>query len=127
MQIVAQESTDPCCSLLREEEAIELLLCLIRWYIDSVNGAGSRLVTRKLVSALSTFFLKYYEFWPRFIDHIALCLATNQACHPENLATETGMQEIIVRLVPHQIQALLWVSAHSVDDVARLDPNSATK
>ncbi|KAK8146352.1 hypothetical protein G3M48_003209 [Beauveria asiatica] len=110
---------------ISDEEATELLVCLIGWYVNLTRQAGSRLVTRKLVSALSTFFLRYHTIWPRFLDHIGVCLANNQACCPDTVETSLQMSHIIEMLGQRQMQALLWVATHVVEDILRLDPNSA--
>ncbi len=95
--------------------------------MDLTSKDGSRLVIRKLVSALSTFFLQYHTIWPRFLDHIGVCLASNQACRPEVVEPNLHMNHVLDMLGPRQMQALLWVAAHVVEDVTRLDPNSVKK
>ncbi|KAM3539082.1 hypothetical protein ARSEF1564_008016 [Beauveria bassiana] len=110
---------------ISDEEAIELLICLIGWYVNLIRQAESRLVTRKLVSALSTFFLRYHTIWPRFLDHIGVCLANNQVCYPDTVEPSLQMCHMIEMLGQRQMQALLWVATHVVEDVLRLDPNSA--
>ncbi|KAH8712487.1 Importin beta-like protein [Beauveria bassiana] len=112
---------------ISDEEAIELLICLIGWYVNLIRQAESRLVTRKLVSALSTFFLRYHTIWPRFLDHIGVCLANNQVCYPDTVEPSLQMCHMIEMLGQRQMQALLWVATHVVEDVLRLDPNSAKK
>lgn len=107
-----------------DEGVIELLLCLIGWYMELLRKDGSRLVTRKLVSALSIFFLRYHTIWPRFLDHIGVCLANNQTCRPDAVDPSLQMNSVLDMLGQRQIQALLWVATHVADDVMRLDPNS---
>lgn len=121
------EPNSTCSTPIANEEATELLLCLIGWYVDLTAKDGSRLVTRKLVSALSTFFLHYHTIWPRFLDHIGVCLANNQAWRPEAVQPTLQMENILDMLGPRQVQALLWVATHVVEDVTRLDPNSVKK
>ncbi|KAJ3499642.1 hypothetical protein NLG97_g173 [Lecanicillium saksenae] len=109
---------------IADDQAIELLFCLTGWYVDLVSKDGSRLVTRKLVSALSTFFIRHHAQWPRFLDHIGICLASNQPCRPDAMDPNINMSSILERLGQRQTQALLWLAAHIVEDVTRLDPNS---
>lgn len=112
---------------LPEEEATDLLKHLIGWYLGSLNQERSRLVTRKLVSALSTFFIKYHKLWTRFLDHLIICLASNHPQSTDVLSDEGNQVSALEILDPLQIQAALWVTGNIADDVTRLDLNSTAK
>lgn len=71
--------------------------------------------------------MRYHVIWPRFLDHLGVCLAAGRVCRPEALDPGIGMTSIMEMLGPQQIQALIWVSTHIIEDILRLDPNSVNK
>lgn len=122
-----RRSTNEPSNPLPEEEAANLLKHLIGWYIRSLHQERSRLVTRKLVSALSTFFIKYHTLWSRFLDHLIICLASNQPQPTDVLSDKMNQVSALEILDPLQIQAALWVTGNIADDAMRLDLNSTGK
>ncbi|KAJ3532919.1 hypothetical protein NM208_g8220 [Fusarium decemcellulare] len=112
-------------SSLTSEDATELLLVLISWYLDSLQNGAGPLVVRKLSSALGTFFLHFHRVWRRFIQHLTLCLVSNQPCRPDALDGAPDSASLIERLHPNQAQAVLWVLSNVLEDGAKFDLNSA--
>ncbi|KPM36895.1 hypothetical protein AK830_g9668 [Neonectria ditissima] len=114
-------------SSLSDEDANELLLRLIGWYLDSLGQGNGQLVVRKLSSALATFFLHFHRLWPSFVRHLCLCLVSGQPCSTVSLEDAPDSAAIIERLSPAQVQAAFWVLSNVLEDIAKFDLNSANK
>ncbi|KAM5353749.1 hypothetical protein ACJ41O_000399 [Fusarium nematophilum] len=114
-------------SSLTSEDAAELLVVLIGWYLDTLRNGTGPLVVRKLASALATFFLHFHRVWRRFIHHLTLCLVSGQPCRPNALDDAPDSSTLIERLDPSQTQAALWVLSNVLEDIAKFDLNSANK
>ncbi|KAJ6439975.1 Armadillo-type fold protein [Purpureocillium lavendulum] len=90
-------------SSLCDDDASELLVRLVEWYsLSLVRGRSGSLVSRKLSSAIATFFLHFH------LDD----------------SVNTG--DILPRLDSPQLQAVIWVVTSVMEDAARFDLNAAT-
>ncbi|KAH7140540.1 armadillo-type protein [Dactylonectria macrodidyma] len=112
-------------SSLSKDDANELLIGLIGWYLDSLCQGTTQLVVRKLSSALATFFLHFHQLWRPFISHLCLCLLSGRPCGTDNLDEAPDSLTIINRLTPAQVRAALWVLSNVLEDIPKLDLNSA--
>ncbi|KAJ4195299.1 member of the karyopherin-beta [Fusarium falciforme] len=113
-------------SSLTSDDAVELLLVLIGWYLDSLRNGTGPLVIRKLASALATFFLHFHRVWRRFTHHLCLCLASSQPLRPDALDDAPESSALIESLDSAQTQAALWVLSNVLEDIAKFDLNSAS-
>lgn len=114
-------------SPLSDDDATELLLSLIGWFLDSLNSKTGPLVVRKLSSALATFFLHYSRIWRQFVPHLSACLLSGRPCSLAALDDATDPRSVLEQLRPAQIQAVLWVVTNILEDVAKFDFQSAQK
>lgn len=114
-------------SSLADNDATELLVHLVGWYIDSVNSSPGPLVTRKLASALSTFLMHFHNLWPHHIRHLVYCLASGRPCDPSSLDGSVDFAAALDSLGPVQVQAVLWVTSNVVEDIQRVDLNAPSK
>lgn len=114
-------------SSLSNNDANELLLGLIGWYLDSLGQGNGQLVVRKLSSALATFFLHFHRLWRPFIRHLSLCIVSGQSCSTGSLDEAPDSFTIIERLSPPQVQACFWVLSNVLEDISKFDLNSANK
>ncbi|KAH7144661.1 armadillo-type protein [Dactylonectria estremocensis] len=112
-------------SSLSNDDANELLIGLIGWYLDSLSQGNTQLVVRKLSSALATFFLHFHQLWRPLIAHLSLCLLSGQPCGTDSLDEAPDSLTIINRLSPTQVRAAFWVLSNVLEDIAKLDLNSA--
>ncbi|KAH7000052.1 armadillo-type protein [Ilyonectria destructans] len=112
-------------SSLSNNDASELLLGLIGWYLDSLGQGNGQLVVRKLSSALATFFLHFHRLWRPFIRHLSLCIVSGQSCSTGSLDEAPDSFTIIERLSPPQVQACFWVLSNVLEDISKFDLNSA--
>ena len=114
-------------SSLSKDDAIELLLNLIGWYIDSFFRGTSPLVSRKLSSALATFLVHFHTLWGRYICHLAACLGPRQSYHPGLVVEPEELCSSITFLGPAELEAILWVVANVMEDASKLDLDSEKK
>ncbi|TWU74744.1 hypothetical protein ED733_005644 [Metarhizium rileyi] len=114
-------------SSLSEDNARELLQHLIGWYRDSFEDDSGFLVPRKLSSALATFFLHFHQLWPGFVRHITMCLISRQYHDPRSVQTSADIDSLLDMLDPKRLKAVLWVVTSIMDDVVRVDWNTADR
>jgi hypothetical protein len=112
---------------LGDEDASDLLVHLIGWYHDSFNQASGQLVSRKLASALATFFTHFHRLWPHPLRHLIYCLASQSACPPTTVDPSFEPDVALASFHGPQLQALLWVATSIAEDVAKVDLNAANK
>lgn len=112
---------------LTDDDATELIVCLLGWYLNAVQQGNGHLVIRKLSSAIATFFHHFHYLWSRYLRHLIFCLATHQPCHPNAVDNSIEIVAILASLQPAQAQAALQVVTNVVEDVARFDLNAANK
>ncbi|CEJ81327.1 hypothetical protein VHEMI01460 [[Torrubiella] hemipterigena] len=90
----------------------------------TVHQNGSPLVCRKLVSALSTFYLQFSRLWPHFLNHLIACFETKQSLSP---LTDTGNYNIYLSTTEStSLIAAVEVTTHILEDFLRLDLGSAS-
>ncbi|KJZ75979.1 hypothetical protein HIM_04435 [Hirsutella minnesotensis 3608] len=111
-------------STLSVADANELLARLINWYLDSLLRSDGPLVSRKLSSALATYFLHFHSLWPRFVRHLAVCLASRQSRPLDFVDDTVNVVRNVFNLPSKHIQAALWVVTSVMEDVARIDLNT---
>lgn len=112
---------------LSDDDATELLLSLVGWYLDAIAQGTSPLVSKKLSSALATFFLRYHQLWPRYICHLIFCFASHQIYRPDLVDPSLDIATFAQKLEPQKIQAILWVATTVAEDATKVDLNTATK
>ena len=114
-------------SALSIDDAEELLVALIDWYLAALSRNDSSLVTRKLASALSTFFIHFSQLWPNCVLHLLVCLASFKGCPPNKVNGDVELSMVAETLGSLQIQPALWVVTNIAEDTAKLDINVAAK
>lgn len=112
---------------LSDEEAAELLKNMLGWYLESLQKVSGRLVTRKLVSAIATYFFRFYRLWPHYLAHLVGCLAAGQTRPMLGTKESINVETALASLDGQRAQAALWVATHIVEDASRLDMNSSAK
>ncbi|KND92626.1 Importin beta-like protein [Tolypocladium ophioglossoides CBS 100239] len=110
---------------LSDEDAAELLVRLVGWYLESLSQPSGPLVSRKLASAIATFFLHFHRLWPRYLCHLIVCLASRQSCRLGAIDDSIDTTAALASLDPAQLQAALWVATSVMEDVGRFDLNTA--
>ncbi|RQM06484.1 hypothetical protein DH86_00002304, partial [Scytalidium sp. 3C] len=100
-----------------------LLENLVGWLIRYTENNKGALVTRKLCSALVTYFLHFPETWTKCIRHLIYCLCIGQAVPYDSLesAPETS---ILLQSTPKvKGRAVLWFAAALAEEVGKTDSN----
>jgi hypothetical protein len=110
---------------LGDEAAAELLVYLIGWYLDAFRTGSGQLVTRKLASALATFFLRFHRLWPHHLRHLLFCIAFGRSCPPNAVESNLDIGAVVRDLDTAQFQALFWVVTSITEDVTKVDLNAA--
>lgn len=93
------------------------------WLIRYTENNKGALVTRKLCSALVTYFLHFPETWTKCIRHLIYCLCIGQAVPYDSLesAPETS---ILLQSTPKvKGRAVLWFAAALAEEVGKTDSN----
>ena len=109
---------------LSYDDAAELLVSLIEWYIQSLSSGSSSLVSRKLSSALSTFLMNFHTFWSYYIHHLVGCLSSGHANMPPADGPSEDFRSTMESLGEIQTQGVLWVVENAVEDASKVDLNS---
>lgn len=104
---------------------------LTGWYMASFDQGASTLVSRKLASALSTFFIHFHRLCPLFVRHIVYCFAAGESLQPLAEANIDGRAQDFSLVTRHlgssHLRAALWVVSNLMEDVSKLDLNSEKK
>lgn len=114
-------------SSLSDDDATELLVNLIRWYLESLSQGAAPLVTRKLSSALATFLVHFQHIWQHFVQHLVISLAGGQAYPPSPLAQPEAFSAALERLEPLQLKSALWAIGNVAEDISKLDLNAPNR
>lgn len=111
-------------SSLSEDDATELLVNLVRWYLEAQNEGAAALVSRKLASALATFLVHFHTIWLHFVQHLTISLAESQAYPPSQASQRDTFEVALERLGPLQLRSALWVVGNVAEDASKLDLNA---
>jgi hypothetical protein len=112
---------------LSDADATELLVNLVRWYLESLVEGTAPLVTRKLASALATFLIHCHRVWPQFIQHLVICLAQKHPRPPPSsnqVRLSDDFAQALENLESIGLRAALWVVENVAEDVSKLDLNA---
>lgn len=112
-------------STLAEDDAKQLLLSLINWFVRSLTNGSMALVIRKLASALVTFFVHFSRLWPDCVHHLLYCLDMGHAV-PRDESETSPTSDLLSSLSESSFLAAIWFITALVEDVSRLDMKSAT-
>ncbi|KAH7308240.1 armadillo-type protein [Stachybotrys elegans] len=110
---------------LSDEDATELLMSLVGWYIDALTQSTGPLVAKKLSSALAAFFHHFHRLWPRYLTHLAYCFATRQVIPPGTVPSSLDTPAILQQLDPAKLQGIIWIVTTIVEDSTKFDLNAA--
>ncbi|CAM1510299.1 Fc.00g006340.m01.CDS01 [Cosmosporella sp. VM-42] len=94
-------------SSLTNNDANELLMSLIGWYLESIARGYGTLVIRKLSSALATFFLHFPHLWRYFVRHLVVCFISGQPSGPDGIGT-LGLYDAVLGNMPDSVALISW-------------------
>ncbi|RCI10987.1 hypothetical protein L249_5439 [Ophiocordyceps polyrhachis-furcata BCC 54312] len=112
---------------LSNDDATELLIRLIGWYIRSLMQADSLLVLKKLSSAIATYFIQFHYLWPCYLRHLVICLASSRSLSTKATLDTGDTTAALNSLCAKRLQAVIWVLTSVMEDVSRIDLTAGNK
>lgn len=110
--------------MLDAETAQSVQSRLISWFVRLVSRGESALVTRKLCSTLTTYYLRSPVHWKRPLLHAALSLQSRDAASEPDPDASVNMANICKSLSMPQVVSLLWFAGTLADEVGRMENNT---
>ncbi|KUI65497.1 hypothetical protein VM1G_00937 [Cytospora mali] len=110
-------------STLSEDDARQLLLSLVGWFVRSLTDGSGAIVIRKLASALVTFFVHFSQLWPDCVHHLLYCLDLGRAV-PRDESKNAPTSELITSLDEARLLAVIWFITVFVEEVAKTEMKS---
>ena len=118
-------ATDRHSAGLSDDDAKGLLENIIGWTVQSlVDGAGA-FVTRKLCSALVTYFMHFSHLWPSCLRHFLYCLDLGGGAPVENLDDALGTDVLVSKLDRQRLRVAIWFATSLVEEVGKTDMSAA--
>ncbi|KAK3368200.1 armadillo-type protein [Podospora didyma] len=109
---------------LSEDEAKGLIENIVGWVLQSLADGSGAFVTKKLCSALVTYFIHFSHLWPSCVRHFVSCLDIGRAFPPDALDDTLPTKELVLKLNGQQTKLAVWFIASLVDEVGKTDMNS---
>ena len=109
---------------LSDHDAKGLLQNIIGWAIQSLADGASPFVTKKLCSALVTFFIHFSHLWPRCIRHFVYCLDVGRGTPVESLDDALDADILVSKLDRRTLRAAVWFATTFVEEVGKTDMNA---
>ncbi|KAK5121938.1 hypothetical protein LTR85_004510 [Meristemomyces frigidus] len=109
---------------LDAETAQSVQIRLISWLVRLVRDGESALVTKKLCSTLTTYYLRSPVLWKRPLLHIASSMQSGDTLPEASFEMGRAMVDALHGLSNDQIVVLLWFSGTLADEVGRMENNT---
>ncbi|KAK3692694.1 armadillo-type protein [Podospora appendiculata] len=109
---------------LTDDEAKELLQNIVGWVLQSLVDGSSAFVTKKLCSALITFFIHFPHLWPSCLRHFLYCLDIGRSTPVESLDDALQTNIIVGNLDRRKLTVAVWFATTLVEEVGKTDMNS---
>ncbi|KAK3369160.1 armadillo-type protein [Lasiosphaeria ovina] len=109
---------------LSEDDAKGLIENIVGWILQSLADGTSAFVTKKLSSALVTYFIHFSHLWPNCVRHYVHCLDLGRGVSIDGLDDALPTSELVAKLSPQQLKAAIWFATSLVEEVGKTDMNS---
>ncbi|KAL2132662.1 hypothetical protein VTI74DRAFT_3532 [Chaetomium olivicolor] len=109
---------------LSEDDAKGLLESIIGWVIQSLADGAGAFVTKKLCTALATYFMNFSHIWPSCIRHFVYCLDLGRGAPPEALDDALGTEILVSKLDRQKLRVAIWFATSFVEEVGKTDMNA---
>ncbi|KAK0673919.1 putative importin [Cercophora samala] len=109
---------------LNEDDAKLLLENIITWTIQSLSDGAAPFVTKKLCSALITYFVLFSHVWPACVRHFIYCLDIGRGVPVENLDDALSTEILVGNLDSQKLKVAIWFVTSLVEEVGKTDMNS---
>lgn len=110
---------------LSEDDAKGLLGNIIGWTVQSLADGAGAFVTRKLCSALVTYFMHFSHLWPSCVRHVLYCLDIGRGTSVEGLDDALGADLLASRLDRPKLRVATWFATSFVEEVGKTDMSAA--
>ncbi|KAK3997272.1 putative importin [Cladorrhinum sp. PSN332] len=110
---------------LSEDDAKGLLESIINWTIQSMNDGAGPIVTRKLCSALVTYFVHFSHLWPSCVRHFIYCLDLGRGTRADAADDALTTNVLVEKLDQQKLRVAVWFAMTLVEEVGKTDMNSA--
>ncbi|KAK5129525.1 hypothetical protein LTR08_003184 [Meristemomyces frigidus] len=111
-------------SALDAETAQSVQTRLITWLIRLAGNNDSTLVTKKLCSTLTTYYLRSPVLWKRPLLHLALSMRNGDVMPEAGINVAVSMKDLLQSLSDDLVVVLLWFSSTLADEVGRMEHNT---
>ena len=109
---------------LSDDDAKELLLNIVGWTLQSLVDGSGAFVTKKLCSALVTFFIHFSQIWPGCLQHFIYCLDIGRSTPVEALDDALQTNVIVGNLDQPKLKVAIWLATSLVEEVGKIDMNT---
>ncbi|AEO69005.1 uncharacterized protein THITE_2054084 [Thermothielavioides terrestris NRRL 8126] len=106
---------------LSEDDAKRLLESIIGWVIQSLSDGAGHFVTKKLCSALVTYFMHFSHLWPACVRHFIYCLDLGRGASVESLDDALQTDLLVGKLDRQKLRAAIWFATSFVEEVGKTD------
>ncbi|KAK4238590.1 hypothetical protein C8A03DRAFT_33405 [Achaetomium macrosporum] len=106
---------------LGEDDARGLLESIIGWTIQSLVDGAANFVTKKLCSALVTYFMHFSHLWPNCIRHFIYCLDLGRGAPVESLDDALQTDILVGKLDRRKLNVAIWFATTLVEEVGKTD------
>ncbi|KAK4227944.1 putative importin [Podospora fimiseda] len=110
---------------LSEDDAKGLLESIINWTIQSMQDGAGPIVTRKLCSALVTYFVHFSHLWPNCVHHFIYCLDLGRGTRADAVDDALASNILVDKLDRPKLRVAVWFAITLVEEVGKTDMNSA--
>jgi hypothetical protein len=106
---------------LGEDDARGLLESIIGWTIQSLVDGAANFVTKKLCSALVTYFVHFSHLWPNCVRHFIYCLDLGRGAPVESLDDALQTDVLVGKLDRRKLNVAIWFATTLVEEVGKTD------
>ncbi|KAK3939954.1 armadillo-type protein [Diplogelasinospora grovesii] len=110
---------------MSEDDAKELLQKVIGWFLQSLVDGSGAFVTKKLCTALVTYFMRFSQLWPHPLRHLLYSLDIGRGMPVEGLDDALPANVIVGNLDRRKLRAAIWFTASLVEEITKTDMNVA--
>ncbi|KAI0022088.1 armadillo-type protein [Xylariomycetidae sp. FL0641] len=111
--------------LSNDEDALAVLQNITTWLINSLDDGSGPLVTRKLCSALVTYFIHYSHTWVKCMRHLIRSLDLGRSASVEEVEDITPIEQLVQNFSTPKSQAANWFAAALAEEAEKVDTKSS--
>ena len=113
-----------CRETLDNGAAQTILYRLLEHLIRLTSSCEGQLVTKKLLSTLVVFFLRFPSQWSHSIRHVAACFSKGEVVPLDRPCQLSPLDTVRSQMSGDQVTAALWFAAMLAEEVGKTDSGS---